>query len=39
MQTILKFQKIRFFLRQQGIEPETSRQEILRAPNWARRFW
>ena len=39
MQTILKFQNFCFFLRQQGIEHWTSRQEILRAANWARRFW
>ena len=39
LETILKLQKFRFFLRQQGLEPETSRQEIRRAANWARRFW
>ena len=33
LETILKLQKFRFFLRQQGLEPETSRQEIRRAAN------
>ena len=33
LETILKLQKFRFFLRQKGIEPETSRTEILRSAN------
>ncbi len=33
LETILKFQKFSFFLRLQGIEPETSRTEILRSAN------
>ncbi len=33
MQTILKLQKIGFFLPEQGVEPETSRTEFRRAAN------
>ena len=33
LETILKFQKNRFFLLQQGIEPRTSHPEILRSAN------
>ena len=39
LETILKLQNFRFFLPEQGLEPETSRTEIRRAANWARRFW
>ena len=39
LETILKFQKFRFFLPQHSLEPEPARQEVRRATNWTRRFW